>query len=254
MSEGMNEMVLHQTRIRLSKVVRLTDAFSGEPVLTGVRMTTHTGKKSENRGAGYFLFLDVDSPQFEVRIESPIYQTRHLKLAADGGAAVEEILLYPAPSYPLRAGLSIVRGRAEPGSILRFHLEEESVGCRLFADYRKGERQLSFYYSGGSCKSGWYIRQKQRAGEYFSVLLPAEEDCYRLQQPLQQEYRKKDAVLYPAGESMADEKGAFYLLLPVSDLEKCSLHYLSEGTSGQSCGVWEILCGRENWVDIGRSS
>ena len=147
-------MLLQETRIRLSKAVLLRDALTGEPVSSGVRVHSLSGGKIEKKSGGYVLFLDVDAPELEFEVESPVYQSRKICLKPDQGEELEDILMYPSPSYPQRAGCTAVRGKAAPGSILRFHMEDEREVCRLFAGYKKGEEKLSFY-------------RKHKTAEYF---------------------------------------------------------------------------------------
>ena len=77
------DMVLQETKIRLSKAVRLRDAFTGEPVSAGVTLRTLSGGRVEKKREGYFLFLDVGSPVFEMEVESPVYQRQKLEIMAD---------------------------------------------------------------------------------------------------------------------------------------------------------------------------
>lgn len=135
-------MVLQERKIRLSKAVRLRDAFTGEPVSAGVTLRTLSGGRVEKKREGYFLFLDVGSPVFEAEIESSVYQRQKLHLPADSGACVEEILLYPSPAYPLREGVTVVRGRTKPGSVLRFHVRDGQGNVRLIRDTGKGRKRF----------------------------------------------------------------------------------------------------------------
>ena len=81
-------MLLQETKIRLSKAIFLRDAFTGEPVSAGIRIHSLSGGRMEKKAGGYFLFLDVDSSEFEIQVESPIYQSRKLWLKKDCGVEV----------------------------------------------------------------------------------------------------------------------------------------------------------------------
>ncbi len=187
-----------------------------------------------------------------IETKSPIYQPRRFTLQADAGAEVSEALLYPSPSYPLRAGNTAVRGRTLPGRALKFHLEDERSCCRLISDYKKGEAEISFYRKGGMKNVLWHIRKKQgKKGEYFALgQADGEAEVFRLGEPLETAYLKKDTVIYPAQETIADEEGMFYLLLGDMPQEPCKLHYFYKDEAGQACGEAEILRAKDNYVDL----
>ena len=242
------DMVLQETKIRLSKAVRLRDAFTGEPVSAGVRLRTLSGGRVEKKREGYFLFLDVGSPVLGMEVESSVYQRQKLELSVDFGACVEEILLYPSPAYPLRQGVSAVRGRTKPGSVLRFHVRDSHGNVRLIRDYRKGEEEIFFYIKDRIPGVFWYIQKKgQEAGEYFRAQRPeGEREQYTLKKTLACNYQKKDTLICPAQESVADEEGEFYLLFSEPFEEKCILHYACEYEGKVTEGEAEILRGCEN--------
>lgn len=245
-------MVLQERKIRLSKAVRLRDAFTGEPVAAGVKVSSLSGGKVEKKREGYFLFLDVADAGLEMEAESPIYQKRRLTLPADFGECVEEVFLYPSPAYPLRQGVSVVRGRTKPLSVLKFHVRDGQGNVRLIHDYQKGEEEISFYKKDRSPGGLWYIQKKgKEEGEYFRTESVADEgERYRLRQPLSRTYQKKDTLICQAQESMADEEGEFYLLLPDPGRETCMLHYSCESKGKVTEGEAEILKGHKNSLFI----
>lgn len=243
-------MVLHETKIHLSKAVLVKDAFTGEPISSALRLRSLSGGRVERKSEGYFLFLDVESSKFEIEAESPIYQCRRFCLTSDAGREVEEVLMYPSPSYPLRSGYTAVRGKLAPGSILRFYVEDEVQSCRLINDYKKGEAEISLYLKGRAKSVLWHIQEKQKkTGEYFHLKnLNEGTEIYCLGQPLACAYRKKDTVIYPAQETAADEHGEFYLLLRELPEEKCLLHYSYENAGKEKSGETEIIRGKENYI------
>lgn len=243
-------MVLHETKIRLSKAVLLRDAFTGEPVSSAVRLRSLSGGRVERKSDGYFLFLDVGSPQFEIETESPIYQRKKICLAADAGREVEEVLMYPSPSYPLRSGCTAVRGKAAPGSILRCYVENEDSSSRLINDYKKGEAEISLYLRGGAKSVLWHIQEKQKKmGEFFRIKNFNEGmEVYHLSQSLKYAYHKKDTVISPAQETEADENGEFYLLFRQIPEEKCLLHYSYGNTGTEKSGEIEIFRAKDNYI------
>lgn len=245
-------MVLHETKIRLSKALLFRDAFTGEPVSSGIRISSLSGGRVEKKADGYFLFLDVGDKELTIETESPIYQPRHFTLKVDDGAELSEALLYPSPSYPLRAANTTVRGRTLPGRVLKFHIEDERSCSRLISDYKKGEAEISFYRKGSMNNVFWHIRKKQgKTGEYFTLgQADGEAEVFQLGEPLETAYLKKDTVIYPAQETVADENGLFYLLLGDIPQELCKLHYFYKDTAGQACGEAEILRAKDNTVDL----
>lgn len=236
-------MLLQETKIRLSKAVLLRDSFTGEPVTSGVRVSSLSGGRAERKNDGYLLFLDVLGAEFEVVLDSPVYQRKRVLLKADRGEEVEEVFLYPSQAYPMRQGCTIVRGKARAGSLLRFYLEDAKKDCRLLADYKKGDGHISFYWKGGAFPPLWHIKEKQNGeGEYFLVKAGDGQEPFQLAKPLQSPYQKKSAVACPAMETAADEKGEFYLLVRGMAQETRVLHY----TDGETWGAAELSSEKEN--------
>lgn len=246
-------MVLHETKIRLSKALLFRDAFTGEPVSSGIRIRSLSGGRVEKKTDGYFLFLDVGNRELTIEAKSPIYQPRRLSMETDDGAEVSEVLLYPSPSYPLRTGNTAVRGKALPGCMLKFHLEDEASCCHLIGDYKKGETEISFYRKSSMGSMLWHIRKKQRkTGEYFTLgQVDDDAEVFLLREPLETAYLKKDTLIYPARETAADENGMYYLLLGDVPGESCKLHYSYKDAGGrQVSGEVEIERAKENYMDL----
>lgn len=241
-------MLLQETKIQLSKAVLLRDALTGEPVSSGIRIRSLSGGKIEKRSGGYVLFINVTDPEIGFEVESPVYQSRKICLKTDQGAELEDVLMYPSPGYPRRAGYTAVRGKALPGSILRFHIEDEKGICRLFGSYKKGEEQISFYIKNRIAGALWYIRKKKETSGAYFALKNREEDSevYRLREPLKQDYQIKDTVIYPAQETVADENGEFYILFQELPQEKCLLYYSYEKAGEEKQGTIEIVQAKEN--------
>ncbi len=243
-------MVLQETKIRLSKVVRLRDAFTGEPVSAGIELRSLAGGGVEKKGEGYFLLLDVGNDEFQIEVKSPVYQRQRLVLKADRGEKVKEILLYPSFAYPFRQGTTSVRGRAKPKSVVKLHAGDAQAGCRMIGDYKRGQEEISFYLKGKIQSVFWYIRKKQKEkGEYFCTEYPEDEgETYRLRRPLKDDYMMKDSVICPAQECIADEDGEFYLLLADIPKDTSILKYSCESEGKVTEGEAEIFKGRENYI------
>lgn len=242
-------MVLQETNIRLSKVVLFRDAFTGMPVSAGIQVRSLSGGSAEKKSGGYVLFLNADSPEIEIEVNSPIYQYRKCFLKTDGGAEPEELLLYPSPAWPLREGHTAVRGRTKPGSTMRCYLEDDRVSCRLIQDYRQGETEISLYLKRGVRSPFWHIRKRQeQIGEYFHIRYGETEESFRLYQPLTASWQKKDTVLFPAQETVADDRGEFYLLFEKLPQETGTLKYSCKYGEQEICGEAEIISGKENHI------
>lgn len=243
-------MLLQETKVQLSKAVLLRDALTGEPVSSGFRIHSLSGGRVEKKGGGHILFLDVTEPEIEIEVESPVYQSRKICLKPDQGAELEDVLMYPSPAYPRRAGYTAVRGKARPGSILRFHIEDEKGVCRLFGGYKKGEEQISFYIKNRRVGALWYIRKKKEtSGIYFALKNIVEDsEVYHLREPLDQDYQIKDTVIYPAQETIADENGEFYILFQDLPQEKCLLYYSNDEAGQEKQGETQIVQAKENYI------
>lgn len=225
----MQKEILQKIHIRLSKVILLRDAFSEETVTNGIQVRIiPEGRKPIRKPGGYWLFLDMGQEEFEVEIESPIYQRRRVHLKPGQGEEAEEIFLYPSRAYPIGAGQTMLRGTARPGALVRFHPEEGIPEGRLICDCKKGDREISvFMREAAGTRRKWYIRDKEKqTGEYIQLReFPDESQKCELLRPLQCDYRKKDTVLHPAYECIADEDGEFFLLLDQPKEQKYRLYY-----------------------------
>ncbi len=245
----MEQRVLRTMHVRLSKVILLRDAFSGQAVSQGVRLCTSPQGRLARKPGGYCLFLDMRQEQFEVEIEAPIYQRRKLLLRADGGRAVEEVLLYPSQAYPAGTQVTSIQGHTKPGTSVCFHLEEESRECRLLGDYRQGETRLSLYLGeqDGISAGLWYLRDREtKAGEYVRLCrLPEPPEQWELCKPLRHSYRKKNTAAYPACSCIAGEDGGVYLLLGRLRDQTYKL-YGTFPDGGETVREWEIQGLKQN--------
>lgn len=225
----MQNEILQKIHIRLSKVILLRDVFTEETVMNGVRIRILPGEgKPVRKPGGYWLFLDMGQKEFEIEIESPIYQRRRVMLKPDQGEEAEEIFLYPSGAYPVRPGHTMLRGTAGPGTVIRFHLEEGMAEGRLIHDCSRGDQEIFvFMRNGTGCGRKWYIRDREKqTGEYIQIReLPDESQQCSLLCPLKHDYRKKDTVLDQAYECAADEDGRFFLLLDHLKRQKYTLYY-----------------------------
>ena len=101
----MQKEILRKIHIRLSKVILLRDAFSEEIVTNGIQVrVVPSGKRPVMKPGGYWLFLDMGQEEFEIEIESAVYQRRRVRLKPDQGEETEELFLSPSGAYPVRAG------------------------------------------------------------------------------------------------------------------------------------------------------
>ena len=226
----MEKIALEKIDLRLSKAVLFKDAFTQETVVNAVRIKTFYGGRAILKQDGYCLFLNVGQEEFEVEVESPIYQSRHLWLKADRGEEVEEVFLYPKVSYPVKTGVTIVQGTAVPGAVIKFHLEDGDWEGKLLRDYQKGEEEIEIFLK-GKIKIGnrmWYVRDREKKiGEYCNArVTDAGSEKFGLTCPLKADYRKKDTDICQAYECTADEKGEFYLLIDRLDDRDFRLAYL----------------------------
>lgn len=246
----MRKELLRKLDIRLSKVILLRDAFSGEALTGGMQIRTFQGDRPVLKPGGYCLFINMAAEEFDVEIESPVYQTRRLLLRADHGEEVEEVFLYPSAAYPLKNHTTVVLGNVRPGSVLRFHLEEEADECRLLCDYQEEEKQISIFTKKKPGSRIWFIKNREKkAGEYFQIRPPfsGSEQC-RLTKPLKTGYRKRETSLYPAYECIADENGDFYLPLDRLRDRKYKLYYDCKEAEKESSGKADILGTRQNII------
>lgn len=250
----MEKLVLDKINVRLSKVILLKDAFSEETVTNGIQIKTSYGGRTVIKSGGYCLFLNMEQEEFEAEISSPIYQSRKLRLKADGGEREEEIFLYPSSAYPIKRECTEVSVSLFPEAVFWCHLERGAEACKLLQDYHKEEEQILIFCKGrtGIRKRNWYIRDKEKnRGEYFQIREGTEEsESCILVQSLKNDYRKKDAALYPAFECMAGGDGICYLLFDRLKEETYQLYYSYMYAGKEVFGNMEILGRKMNRLNV----
>lgn len=250
----MQKEILRKIHIRLSKVILLRDAFSEEIVTNGIQVrVVPSGKRPVMKPGGYWLFLDMGQEEFEIEIESAVYQRRRVRLKPDQGEETEELFLSPSGAYPVRAGQTMLRGTAVPGTLLRFHLEEGIPEGRLIYDCREGDQEISIFMRGTSgARRKWYVRDKEgQDGEYIQLReSPGEAQKCCLFAPLRRNYRKKDTSVYQAYECTADDDGQFFLLLDHLKEQNYRLYYSYMEDGKEFHGETEIEFGDKKEIRI----
>jgi hypothetical protein len=243
-------LILQEMKIQLSKVILLKDAFSEKPVVNAVRIETPQGREALLRRDGYCLFLNAGQEAFDIRILSPIYKERSVCLQPDGGEAVEEVLLYPSRAYPVRANETIVCGVLPWQTTLWVYLEDSARECRLLQDYEEGNTRISVFMQGSVNreKRTWYIWDKEKEeGEFFQMRRCSDaSETYVLTSPLKTQYRKKNALLFPAWECPADENREIYLVFDYLKEKEYVLHYFYMEEEKEVCVQVEISGCRQN--------
>lgn len=247
-------MLSEKINVHLSKAVLIKDAFSEETLTTGMQIRVFPDGQPVLKPDGYCLFLNMEQEEFEVEIDSPVYRHRTIRLKADGGEQTEEIFLYPSKAYPVKSGSTWIFGLALPETELWFHFEESGGECKLLCDYHKEDERISIFKKGknGRGKKNWYIWDKEeKTGEYFQVQDNSDEqEVYGLVCPLKSDYRKKNAVLYPAFLYMTDETGELYILLDHLKDENYELHYSFCKKGEKICRKAEIQGRKQNMLNL----
>ncbi|MCC8024465.1 MAG: hypothetical protein LIP16_04080 [Clostridium sp.] len=205
----------------VSFVVMLLDDFNNK-VISGssARVWIPNEKPPIPKAGGYYVFTDVRQRQFELLVESAMYESQRVEMDLAGLHSPGQIIklrLVPNRSYLLPSGTTCVEGRAEPGSQIRIFTTRHVNPMKLLYDYShrgEGAQELKLYHPEEADMEGrlLYIEHKSGTGEFFRILKAGQEaGTYILPEPLCNSYKKIGTALYPVYGARADQRGEFFL-------------------------------------------
>lgn len=240
----------------LSLVVLAIDDFTDRVITgSGIRMVTEEGgKRSIRKADGYHVFCDLPAQEITICVEGPMYQKQQIRVKPDGGKQIVRVRMIPGPAYPIPGGTTCVRGKAEPGTELRFYFPDPKKSCKLLRDYdpEKHKDRMGLFRPSGIFPEGkrMCICARKGKAEFFRVLDREEEECV-LEHPLSQAYRKIGTSVYPVYETKAGEDGRFYLYLRGLTGEECScVMQIIRGEAPPEERPLSLKAGRENRLDL----
>ena len=138
--------------IRASLAVLLIDDFTGKIITSpSLRVTACGGGKPVRKPEGFWVFLNLTSPETEVAVDGPCYYSERQTIALkelDSANPVVRLRLKPDRTYKLPKGtLCMTAVLPKLASLMVFN-EQGSDYKKLLADYEKGSKEISLYQGG----------------------------------------------------------------------------------------------------------
>lgn len=207
---------------RVSLIVQLRDAAAGGPPVGPVPAVRLAGvpKQPYAKPDGSFVFSDLNPGDYRLEIDSFYYFRidQAVSVAAGQIHVVVPIVLTPLPSYPFRAGDTLLRmiikdasGRPSEGaSVTAAVLSEEASPFRLAQDEAAtGSMELSVSPGTVRIGPGDRFTLKARGASSGETVEAAASDTYKnitLTAPLRHTY-PRGSLLLPVFTSAANDRG-----------------------------------------------
>ena len=218
--------------IRASLAVLLIDDFTGKIITSpSLRVTACGGRKPVRKPEGFWVFLNLTSPETEVAVDGPCYYSERQTIALkelDSANPVVRLRLKPDRTYKLPKGtLCMTAVLPKLASLMVFN-EQGSDYKKLLADYEKGSKEISLYQGGKEELEGKIccIMGKKETKECIRLgkLKDRDKGIYLLDQTLKDSYKKIGTKIYPVSYIKAQDAGEYFL--PLSGGGRAEAEYI----------------------------
>lgn len=205
---------------------------------------------------GYYVFLNLQTDVYEVQIQSEYYEPQQLlvkRTELDASCPTLMVRLKPSRQYPNYLFATAIEGKTRPGNkILAYSKQEE--GIQLMQSYKKDDSLLFLYKKEKGYWEGKRFamldRETQRV-ELFQIEASEEEfqNAYRLEKPLQQDYKKMSSRLLTVYETVTDEAGNYFIPIR-SNTRQAETMLLEVQLENQQEKQYSIKTGERNQQNI----
>lgn len=207
--------------IRVSLAVLLIDDFTGKIITSpSMRVTARGGGKPVRKTEGFWVFLNLTSPETEVAVDGPCYYSERQTIAfkeLDSANPVVRIRLRPDRTYKLPKGTICMTAVLPKHASLMVFNEQGSDYKKLLVDYEKGSKEISLYQGGRQELEGKIccITGKKETKEFIRLgaLKDREKGLYLLEQAPEDGYKKIGTKIYPVSYTKARDAGEYFLPL-----------------------------------------
>ncbi len=248
-----------RVRTKVSLVIVLIDDFNNKVIAGSKARVWIPGEKAPIlKTEGYYVFTNLSQVQFQVLIESGMYENQTVPVMLseeDAGYTMIKARMVPNRAYLLPSGTTCVEGTAEPGSRIRLFCREGVKTLKLLYDYDcSGEysRGIGIYHPDEMDIEGkvLYIENRDRSNQEFFRISKAEDGGrYLLSEPLVSNYKKIGTTIYPVYGANADEKGYFFL--PVLNMNGDVREFFCEAVgTGTKARICRLIKGTVNKVNL----
>ena len=211
---------------------------------------------------GYFIFTAGKDEIRQIEVESPFYHKAVVKLEPGRLNPLHPVLkvrLQPNRLYGTPGSVTLLEGKAEPGSGIQVIPETRFQQLKLLYDYeREGNsegREIRLFQAEKKDLAGKSLaicEKEQEEAEVFQVLemTDQEQGVCILADALRKGYKKAGTTIFPVYTTKADAGGSYYLLLPgLEGKEGCPcLVRTMEGK--QKTVKIDLIPGQRNRLDL----
>ncbi len=250
------EIIDESIDIIVSLVVAPIDDFTGKPISgSRLRVWIEGEKPAIVKSEGYYVFVNLRSPDVVVKLEGGYFQHQEVKVTvADYNDKVMKVRMIPSHSYPIPANATCIQGRALNRTTIYAYCDSLKNPYKLLYNYDKKEDEMQIFHPDDVDMEGrkLYIKSKDNeSGEVMllSGLSDPEKKSYKLVEKLNNSYKKIGTVLYPLYVIEPDEKGDFYLPLPDLTEKSSTMTFFCKGDEDKKIQK-ELVSGRVNQISI----
>lgn len=252
----------HKDYIKLgvSLVVTPIDDFNNKPIgQSKLRVWIEGEKPAIQKQEGYYVFVNLKKKNFVLHLEGDIYC--HQEILLDEAKLKEyeqdalKVRMIPNHCYPMSPDTTCIEGKASPDVTIQIYSEEHANPYKLLYTYEKGSKQMSIYHPNDINIEGKTLLIKNKndtQGEFVQIEGKREEEravVYNIRYPLDNEYKKIGAILYPVYTIQTDSKGEFYFPIANIYTEKTSFIFGIQKEDFRK-KVIELEAGKVNKVDL----
>lgn len=217
-------MITSRYTIRVQAVFSFYDIFTGKMIKPGsIGFTLPENGVMTVKEGGYYVLTGCREKEFEVIIESPVYEAVAVKqVLEDTALEVQKVWLSPGKFYRLGKNDAAVTGQAEPGSTVKILCLKPEYVIHLPKDYdpKQDGCNVSVYYVGGMDMEGRTaaavsaIKGKRRVEFVRIRSLDEKLGLCVTESPFSTVLKKSDTSIYPVFTGQADSQGNYRILLP----------------------------------------
>lgn len=215
--------ITRRIRMKASLVILPIDDYSGRFIQdSSVRIYIENEKAPIRKSDGCRVFLNLFRESVVVHCDSPIYHSveKKIELKDTDHITIVKIRMMPNQSYPLPQQATCVTGKGKPGETVELYNISDGGNFRILGPYKKrGEDAdcIQIYNPSGIELGGkrLHIQNKDLSqSEYFTIIDEEENHTYRMDAPLQYDYKKVGTLIQPVYETRVDKNGEFFIPLP----------------------------------------
>lgn len=247
---------------QVSLVVLAIDDFTGKPILgSNIRVYIDGMPPAIKKSEGYHVFVNIDQPTVIVHAVGGQFNPRSIRCDLTGNEekyAFLKLRMIPNSCYPIPPNTTCIEGKAVPGSLIRIFCRDGANAYKLLYDYKKGDgddnRQISIFHPDEIDMEGKLLHITDGEGNNRELVriigvVDQENKVYLLENELSSNYRKIGTSLFTVYETVADNKGSFFL--PIANTYQEKYFYVCESVGDQSVSIeLELESGGVNKIDL----